>query len=858
MSHSEATSPATSNNGQNNQNINSETTYPNAQYNGRVHSPENFVRDKGNQIQGIIARRQKQAQQIQQVRKNLSSRQETLKNLELMRQDLSRNSNLAARLAEHDFTSILESIDFAKEELDNLEKRLSRQTLNIGVVGRMRNGKSRLLQSLTGLGDQEIPTSSKGVCTRGLSKVFHVSNPEDKRNEIEFHSWSSFKEIIHLYFDRLGLPNKPVVPDDMARGQRPPGLPKDRKGDINARYLYGRLCKEYYGKFDQYRGLLDGSTKQIGTSEISKYITHNEMNSQGEYLAVKELRVFCQFPYQDVGQVGVIDLPGLGDDNIFDLERLITTLKQDVDVILFVRMPKPTGDDWEEADRKMFQTAREALGEFPLSDCSFVVLNRIKEGNVDNYELCQIFDQKIHQQEITINHDPIIANCSDPGEINQNILTPVLNYLTNNSELVYQEYLQSCNRRLQVLQGDIGKQVKNAEQAIAGYSEEGDLEFDLWFDRTLRNDLNSGLHKLLDRLRNQQKIQDETFKAAVKAAIDKCNGEAIVPKVEEIEETKYNFKNSYRITYLVYVDQIRFKLSNNFNSLGDSLGALLEEVQVALVDVLVQQGRLGKLTPKRGIEFFEDISKQLPKSAIQLRKGFQDIQKRSNSYDQIVKEWIKDYLEELLPDELPGKKIDPISQGKDKQNRDDNLTLKKVTDFIEEFKDQDNSELTQEIREISKRAITQEQIDSILETSLNSIGEFILNQYQENEEQIQTADSSEEQLSYAELIEKELQALRKNVVDRCYDTLQEELTAPNEMAFTMIRDFLDQVLANKDAETEWRIFLKKNQDRVWDGAKQKHDYEVVENNWLKLVDSAQEANKTENLRLSLNNNNMYI
>ncbi len=240
-----------------------------------------------------------------------------------------------------------------------------------------------------------------------------------------------------------------------ANAKRPPKLPEDKRKDINSQYLYGRLCKEYYARFDEYRSRLDGSTKLVADGEISKYITQDENSNSGEYLAVKELRIFCQFPYQEVGQIGVIDLPGLGDDNIFDLERLIKTLKQDIDVILFVRMPQHTGADWEEADRKMFQTARDALGGFPLSDCSFLVLNRYQEGTADNYRLCDELVKKFSQQKIKINHRPIIANCSNPGEVNEDILTPVLNYLAGNIKSVYKQYLRSCNQGLQVLQTEL-------------------------------------------------------------------------------------------------------------------------------------------------------------------------------------------------------------------------------------------------------------------------------------------------------------------------------------------------------------------------------------------------------------------
>jgi ABC-type phosphate/phosphonate transport system ATPase subunit len=49
--------------------------------------------------------------------------------------------------------------------LEKLQARFSCDTLNIGVIGIMRQGKSTLLQSLTGLGNNVIPAQSGGACT---------------------------------------------------------------------------------------------------------------------------------------------------------------------------------------------------------------------------------------------------------------------------------------------------------------------------------------------------------------------------------------------------------------------------------------------------------------------------------------------------------------------------------------------------------------------------------------------------------------------------------------------------------------------------------------------------------------------
>jgi hypothetical protein len=69
-------------------------------------------------------------------------------------------------------------------------------------------------------------------------------------------------------------------------------------------------------------------------------------------------------------------MPGLGDTGLGDAERLIQILGQDVDIALFVRMPRPPRDYWADVDVKLYDTARSALIDLPINLWSFVVLNK--------------------------------------------------------------------------------------------------------------------------------------------------------------------------------------------------------------------------------------------------------------------------------------------------------------------------------------------------------------------------------------------------------------------------------------------------------------------------------------------------
>ncbi len=66
---------------------------------------------------------------------------------------------------------IEKQIEINIEKTDRLIKRLTRDTLNIGVLGRMGQGKSAFLKSLSGI---DIISSRKGgACTAVRSKYLH-------------------------------------------------------------------------------------------------------------------------------------------------------------------------------------------------------------------------------------------------------------------------------------------------------------------------------------------------------------------------------------------------------------------------------------------------------------------------------------------------------------------------------------------------------------------------------------------------------------------------------------------------------------------------------------------------------------
>ena len=107
-------------------------------------------------IQKIIEKRQPYADNLQNAQDKLTTLIGQLKTLEHQRQQI-HDPEAVERLKAIELANFLNTFNEASKNLDNLIRRFSRSTLNIGVIGLMGEGKSTLLQKLSGLNNEVIP-----------------------------------------------------------------------------------------------------------------------------------------------------------------------------------------------------------------------------------------------------------------------------------------------------------------------------------------------------------------------------------------------------------------------------------------------------------------------------------------------------------------------------------------------------------------------------------------------------------------------------------------------------------------------------------------------------------------------------
>ncbi|WP_208766381.1 hypothetical protein, partial [Streptomyces chryseus] len=183
------------------------------------------------------------------------------------------DAELAAALALPHLPETRLAVAEAADSFRVIASRFTRTTVNIGVSGAARMGKSTLLQSVSGLDDNQIPTGHGIPVTAVRSRIFH--SPAVRRAELEMHSPESFlTEVISPLHVALGLASAPRTIAEFGRWVYPEALPETRD-----RLLLTRL-REVHGALESYEPLLTGGVKTVPLEQVRRFVaypTHEEI-----------------------------------------------------------------------------------------------------------------------------------------------------------------------------------------------------------------------------------------------------------------------------------------------------------------------------------------------------------------------------------------------------------------------------------------------------------------------------------------------------------------------------------------------------------------------------------------------------
>lgn len=461
-------------------------------------------------------------------------------------------------------------------KLANLTERFRKPTINIGVAGNARQGKSTVLQHISGLTDQEIPTSNELPCTGAKSKIYHFDG--DPYAEIEFYSADEFfRDIILPYFQdfqRLNFPmiytlkefEKPLPPLNLAQSAE----------SVSVEMKYNKLA-EIHQAFPTFKHLLS-TEKTIPLAEISEYVTQRNKL----YLAVKTAYIYTKFPNHDVTGLCFVDLPGMEAAQYHEV-KLALSLKQEVDAVIFLKRPDPKGDQWQKADLAVLDMIASAAPEIELSNWLFIVLNEMHDPS--NAHLIPLLQNAAPNRARQSNM--LVSNCKD-WQGSEMVFEAVLKHLEQNLEKIDRVLLENLTRSVEQIVSkltlNLSPMLTFFHTATKGLGPE--KKFRELF-RKFYNILANSLEKLVKKAQDQASLS-QTEKEFIDKVKEICDATEKTPPVPSIDyfEDRFRVKGGW---YGAVEEELHHLRSHLTKHLSEGLDVYLEDkVSDVFSDVLEQ------------------------------------------------------------------------------------------------------------------------------------------------------------------------------------------------------------------------------------------------------------------------------
>ncbi|MFJ9344960.1 hypothetical protein [Streptomyces sp. NPDC101237] len=386
-----------------------------------------------------------------------------------LRTHTSLDPELAASLTFPQLPEIRAGAAEAAVSFQVIASRFTRTTVNLGVSGAARMGKSTLLQSVSGLDDRQIPTGDGIPVTAVRSRIFH--SPTVRRAELEMYSPAGFlAEVIAPLHAALSYPAPPRSLEEFATWRYPESTDQTR-----ARLLLTRV-RDLQSALPSYEHLLTGGVTSVPLEEIRPYVaypTDEEIRAAGPggvrraYAAVREARIECPFPHEHVARIGIVDLPGLGEVTADAEERHVDGLRNEVDAVLVVKRSSDTSSFFDETDASGMALLDRVRGYVSSTgEFAYVVHNIDPDKPHLAENLRGDLLRNLNGGEADRFFTVLETDVRDPERVGREVLTPLLKRLADGLPVMDAEVLSATRGRAGAVRDRIRLQLADVRHAL--------------------------------------------------------------------------------------------------------------------------------------------------------------------------------------------------------------------------------------------------------------------------------------------------------------------------------------------------------------------------------------------------------
>lgn len=545
------------------------------------------------------------------------------------------NPVFVSRLLEADSSRLLLSFKDWKAELERLRKRFSRESIQIAFIGQARQGKSTFLQSITGLSDDTIPTSSGTDCTGAVS-IIENSNDVEFAMIPEFYSESEFKRIVNSKLSHL-FPSYDLKITSLAE------IPALIQSPVFEGYEDNKEICEFVNTFikgyHNYVSLIGVKDAEPVTDEASvaelvakykiydsvddipqkfRHYRHEVQKHSGtcklwfnKFVVVKSVKIKKTFRYAEAGKIVLVDTIGLGNatTEMEDRAKMFDVLKNESDAAVYIYKPSEDGESKEpKLQAALLKDLAEKLDGYKPNLWIVGAINKKSEQNCSKKgkEYLEYLDhleeiKKKYNNESRVLAWSEIMDASDSSEVNQKLLLPLLDTIISNIDEIDKTFLLNANRLGKILYDEYVDFCNGLSDLL---TEMVSTDFNPYTDfkekyENLKCDLFTSLNDYVRELRN---LIDEPCNAILedlRPYVEKLS--RCIPSVKELTR-RMNMGGVYAWTSNVYSEHVDFARSQMLADVKAVCAASVRELQSTakqrVSEVFFGHGRLGKFILK--------------------------------------------------------------------------------------------------------------------------------------------------------------------------------------------------------------------------------------------------------------------
>lgn len=567
--------------------------------------------DIPHKIDAIIAERKKQLPKIAAALERIMAAKNRIEEFDWLRTP-AENSAVgplqAMMQANPEFSQKLDAISTkgfydkymsAERLLRGLQYRFDRDELHISFVGRAGQGKSLILQKISGLSGNIIPSAEGGDCT-GTKSIISNGPGEETRAEITFYTEQELIEIVNKYLETIYKTRIYNIFSLDGVAKLKGNLPEVTYSQVVEQPLRQHLDK-YIDHLEDYKEEL-GCKKTVPESEIESYVAQYESKNADHkyfrYLAVKEARIISSFPCKQCGKIVLEDTIGTGATSLGVDEAMLKTVKESSDVIVYMMRPEPLRPRLTKEDYDMISAIKDAVTPEYSRQMLFWLVNRVEEGKAPNAERIPEIMSQLYATNLPV-AQYLNVDCWKQEEVESGFLQPVLTHMSDHLSEIDDLLLTRANDQLRELEAEYRLIMNKVEGATgASVSSTERRAFDNKIEYTIGH-MTDEIRTLFQEYKERCDFSGpgETCKSQLENAADEKIKKILrlVPKESEIIDLLHIGTLDVYDTLKALGEKVRIQIINDFLDLNLTLRDTVLDMKREVVHRLAAEdiGRLG-------------------------------------------------------------------------------------------------------------------------------------------------------------------------------------------------------------------------------------------------------------------------